>query len=594
MALTDLQRSQLIERVNNLPLKNILPYFLTGEITFSDVPKIDATRKAYIEEQIAALPNPNEQKEWKEIEDNKSNHTQDLLDKIASYIRNWEGSRPNGNHVDEAHRLYSNVENSVKRQAEDLERNDWAQVDPFSTPSLIGHLTKYPHTVHKQEIDDSIWSMINKENIVELKNYLTILPLGSHSEEAKALLNAIFDWNGVKNTNEIFTAHDYIKTNPNSPFIRQAQILLLGLKQQEIELMKSHPNEYDVDRFKKMLEENIFTDNELINANVVTPTVLDSIMHTDVKSDLPDVMDAIEKSKPECKKGFTDVYFFGIPSTGKTCVLMGMSRSSSLNINLASGGGDYAAALQQYTDVGVTVPPTPGDFFTTLEATISRLDESTMHKINLVEMSGEEFAFKIANNEERTFSFEDMATGVTELLKNDNKKVFFLIIDPTANVVRFSRRESVGYSEDTGEQLFNYRTYVVNQRTLIQKIVNIFEDPKNAEIMKRVDSIHIITTKADMLGNSIEREEKAYKIFKEKHEGDILRPLIDLGKEYNINAQTNFRPKLYTFSLGTFYVGGYYEYEPNDSDRLVKAIRNSTKAVKKKTFWNRVQDFVNK
>ena len=174
MALTDLQRSQLIERVNNLPLKNILPYFLTGEITFSDVPKIDATRKAYIEEQIAALPNPNEQKEWKEIEDNKSNHTQDLLDKIASYIRNWEGSRPNGNHVDEAHRLYSNVENSVKRQAEDLERNDWAQVDPFSTPSLIGHLTKYPHTVHKQEIDDSIWSMINKENIVELKNYLTI------------------------------------------------------------------------------------------------------------------------------------------------------------------------------------------------------------------------------------------------------------------------------------------------------------------------------------------------------------------------------------------------------------------------------------
>ena len=100
-------------------------------------------------------------------------------------------------------------------------------------------------------------------------------------------------------------------------------------------------------------------------------------------------------------------------------------------------------------------------------------------------------------------------------------------------------------------------------------------------------------TKSDTLGNAVEREEKAYKIFQEKFGGDILEPLIELCKEYTINTQTRFRPKLYTFSLGTFYVGGLYEYEQTDSNRLVKAIRNSTQGLKKKTWWDRLKETVN-
>jgi len=134
---------------------------------------------------------------------------------------------------------------------------------------------------------------------------------------------------------------------------------------------------------------------------------------------------------------------------------------------------------------------------------------------------------------------------------------------------------------------------VVNQRTLIQKIVNLFEDERNRDIMKKVDSIHIIMTKADMLGNPIEREEKALNIFNEKFGGDILDALIELCNEYNINSNTSFAPKLYTFSLGTFYVGGLYEYEQTDSNRLVKAIVNSTHGIKKKNLWDKLKELMN-
>lgn len=594
MALTELQRKRLIEGINNLPINTILSYFQSGEICFTDVPNISAERREYIQQQLDQMPNPQEQREWAEIQSNLINPSQELLNKIASYVRKWEGTRPAGNHVDEAREMYNQVEQTIVAQAEELEKADWANVNPFSQTDLIGHLTKYPNTVHKQEIDDAIWSLINKENVQELQNYKVLLPQGSHIQDAQSLLNSIVDWSNVKNTNDIFVVNDYIKRNPNTPFIQQAQILMMGLKQNEKQLMRTRPNEYDVSRLMRLLDEKIVTEQELILDKVVTQNVLDTLRYTDVNADLPDIRKAIESSHAECKDGFTDVFFFGVPSTGKTCVLMGMSRSNSLHINLASGGGDYASALQQYTDVGVTVPRTPGTFVTTLEATISKTNEDSVHKINLVEMSGEEFAFGIANNADHVFTFEDMGSGATELLKNNNRKVFFLIIDPTANVVRINREIIDGYDEETGSPITRLEYCVVNQRTLIQKMVNLFETPGNAEIMKKVDSIHIIMTKSDTLGNPVEREEKAYKIFQEKFGGDILEPLIELCKEYNINAQTKFHPKLFTFSLGTFYIGGLYEYEQNDSNRLVKAIRNSTHGMKKKTWWDRLKETVNK
>ena len=51
--------------------------------------------------------------------------------------------------------------------------------------------------------------------------------------------------------------------------------------------------------------------------------------------------------------------------------------------------------------------------------------------------------------------------------------------------------------------------------------------------------------------------------------------------------------KLYTFSLGKFYVGGLYEYDCTDSDRLVTAITNSTIGTKEKTFWVKFKELVN-
>ncbi|MBQ8366042.1 MAG: hypothetical protein IJX41_09205 [Bacteroidaceae bacterium] len=345
----------------------------------------------------------------------------------------------------------------------------------------------------------------------------------------------------------------------------------------------------------KLIDEGVITERDLIEGKLATPKVLDTLRNYEYsRRFLPDLMSAMDNSSAECKPGYTDVYFFGMPGAGKTSILMGLASCESLNVSLITGGGMYVEVLQQYTDVGITAPCTPRTFVCTLDAKISsKATPDTVHKINLVEMSGEEFALDIANNEEHITSFEKMGSGATELLKNDNRKVFFLIIDPTANILRTNREKEIG-KDAQGKPITGLEYCIVNQRTILQKMVNLLAAPENRDIMKKVDGIHIIMTKADTLGDAEEREEKALKIFQDKYSGDILNELVDLCKEHNINAQNKFQPKLYTFSLGSFYLGGLFEYDPADSDHLVEAIEETIQSRKNKSWWNRIKRIFNK
>ena len=586
--LTDMQKRQLITQEPHININAMLNYILEYDnVSLDDFPNMAAERRQYIENAIKAMPNPQEKNEWEAIDALRHTPTPELLRMIEAYIRRWEGSRPNGNHVDEANLLYDDVDNQLKEQQKMREQADWEQVDSMSKTKLLGHLQKYPDTVHKSEIDDSFWNLTRNDDIMEIQNYITLFPEGNHISEAQNILNSIAQWDRIKNSGDIFMVSDYINDNPSSPFKSNADILLMTLKRSEIEQMQQRPDSYEVSHLLKLLSKNIFTDRELIYQNVLTQNVLDRLRQSNLNNELPSIVQAISQCELECKPGYTDVYFFGIPSTGKTCILMGLSSSDSLHINLAHGGGDYAAALQQYTSSGVTVASTPGDFVVTLEANIySQTSKDVSHNVNLIEMSGEEFALQIAGHPDHIFTFEDMGSGTTELLRNDNRKVFFLIIDPTASVVRRTHQ----VTDANGN--VRLETYSVDQRTVIRKMVDLFSLPNNCNIMKKVDSIHIIITKADLLGDELEREEKALDIFRTKYQ-TIIRPLIKLCEEYNINTQTDHRPKLYTFSLGKFYVGGLYEYDCTDSDRLVTAITNSTIGTKEKTFWVKFKELVN-
>ena len=589
MPLTDLQRKKLIDDINRLNINVVLKYFLSGDILLSDVPHITDDRRKYIEDHLPAPA----QMDWDALQASLSEVSESTLHKLEAYIRKYEGTRPDGNHVDEAIAKRNEIKDALRRDALATEETEWKAVDPFSMMSLIGHLNKYPMSIHHDEIDNKVWNIIDKESEQQLQDYKVLFPKGKYIEKATAMLEVLDEWMIVRDSGDISFVFQYIRKRPESPYIDKAYCLLMDLKHQEICRMRHEPNRYDVSRLLYLVQLGIFTVDELISEGVMTENVWHTLNNIDVKNDLPDIYEAMQDSKVECQDGCIDVYLWGLPSTGKTCILQGLLSSSSLLLDLTSSGGSYAEALRQYTDYGMASPRTLDDSVTTLKTTIITDGHTPIkYNVNFVEMSGHHILDMVEDNSEH--SKEENNSDIANLLHNDNRKVFFLIIDPTINNIKLNR-EYDEYDEQTGEKIHRLKYVVFNQKIFMQQIVNIFQDPANSDILRKVDSIHIIITKADTFGERLQRGEKALDYFNDHYGINVTQPLVDLCEKYHINCNSNFRPKLFTFSLGKFYVGGLYEYDPIDSELLINTITAFEPPYRKKTFWSRlIEKIINK
>ena len=495
--------------------------------------------------------------------------------------------------MDEAIAKRNEIKDALLREALAKEEDEWNTVDPFSMTSLIGHLNKYPMSAHHDEIDDNVWNIIDKESEQQLQDYKVLFPKGKYIEKAKAMLEAIDEWSGVKDSGDIFVVFYYIKNHPETPYIDKARWFLSELKHQEICRMRCEPNRYEVSRLRWLVKLGIFTVDELISEGVMTECVWNTLNSIDVKNDLTDIYEAMKKSEAECLEGSTDVYFFGLPYTGKTCLLQGLLCTTSLQVDLTAFSGSYTEALRQYSDYGMVLPCTPDFSVTTLNTTIITGGHTPIkHNVNFVEMSGNHILDMVKNNGEH--SKEEDNSDIANLLHNDNRKVFFLIIDPTINNIKLNR-EYDKYDEQTGEKIHRLKYVVFNQKIFMQQIVNIFQDPANSDIMRKVDSIHIIITKADTFGERLQRGEKALNYFNNHYAMNIVPPLTEVCRDYNINSNSDYRPKLFTFSLGKFYVGGLYEYDPIDSELLINTITAFEPPYRKETFWSRlIEKIINK
>ena len=589
MPLTDLQRKKLIDDINRLNINVVLKYFLSGDLSLSDIPHITDDRRKYIEDHLPAPA----QMDWDALQASLSEVSESTLHKLEAYIRKYEGTRPDGNHVDEAIAKRNEIKDALRRDALATEETEWKAVDPFSMMSLIGHLNKYPMSIHHDEIDNKVWNIIDKESEQQLQDYKVLFPKGKYIEKASAMLEVLDEWMIVRDSGDISFVFQYIRKRPESPYIDKAYCLLMDLKHQEICRMRHEPNRYDVSRLLYLVQLGIFTVDELISEGVMTENVWHTLNNIDVKNDLPDIYEAMQDSKVECQDGCIDVYLWGLPSTGKTCILQGLLSSSSLLLDLTSSGGSYAEALRQYTDYGMASPRTLDDSVTTLKTTIITDGHTPIkYNVNFVEMSGHHILDMVEDNSEH--SKEENNSDIANLLHNDNRKVFFLIIDPTINNIKLNR-EYDEYDEQTGEKIHRLKYVVFNQKIFMQQIVNIFQDPANSDIMRKVDSIHIIITKADTFGERLQRGEKALDYFNDHYGINVTQPLVDLCEKYHINCNSNFRPKLFTFSLGKFYVGGLYEYDPIDSELLINTITAFEPPYRKKTFWSRlIEKIINK
>ena len=608
--------------------------------------------------ELLHAPDPQEQADWTDIQNLiTSNGPQNILKrKLETYIQKYQEFLPSGNHLDEAQKKLNEIASSEmaeqekadwskipaeiptsvtdikayigklneylrkylmygenafnvakainlkQRALESIEDLEYKSIDWFRYSSVLRYLREHPSTNHFEELDDALWGLTNSpisleklERFIEDINSIESIPQSTHLSQANAALSAYSSWQPIADRRDIIEVKDFIDRNDESPLLDAANILLRELKKEEFVLIEHNPSAYSAARCTSLINAGIFTIRELENKGLITQDSFRRLAGVErFKQQNP--VDPNRYKNPDEKEDddvdTTDVFFFGIPSTGKTCILMGLLSSNSFVWNQQIAGGLYGDLLKNYCDEGILPDRTQGSFVAKIHGKIYD-DDNNVHHINLIEMSGEEFAVQISRNEKHITSFDEMGTNATQILKNNHKKIFFFIIDPTTELCVFNRE--VETCDEDGNVDTETQTIRVRQSSILKGMMDLLELDSNKEIMDNVDALHFIATKADTLYAEGSPDEVARELIVGRY-GQLLRPALELcsPSNYEINPATNFKPRLYTFSLGKFYAGGVYDYDSTDSEKILSVIRKNTRSVKPHSFNEKIKAFFNK
>lgn len=520
---------------------------------------------------------------------------QDAQRLVSTYMTQF----PQGSQIDKMSVLMEQLE---RRLNELIEEEDWKRLDKDSYSALKDYKDNYPNSVHLSELDDLMWGITKRViSRASIGRYLDDWVSGRHTKEANQALEEFDVWEEIKypdkedEDEQLFKVAYYRSSHPNSWLKNEVNRLYNELREKELKEMKANPSKYKKDRVDRLTDANIFTKNQLTAEELLPRDSRETPKLKDLRTF------QLENPNIKAPEGCTDVYLFGTPGAGKTCLLMGLlgadgtvdSNGNSYTINTKKNGGPYAAALQEYVDAGITPGRTYGSYVTTISGVVTEKSKKggniVNHQINLVEMSGEEFAIHIAGNEK--VSLADMGTGATNLLRNKNRKVFFIVIDPTALVVKFNHMvyKTDGEGNVIGQELYN--TYV-NQKTVINQFASLFSLAENQDIMSYVDAIHFIVTKADMLGERKERLEKAREILLNQYSAPVQKLINYCQQSKRINYSTNYRPHVFTFSLGRFYLGDIFDFDKTETLEIVDAIRAITGGTNEVSWWDKLMQAI--
>ena len=385
-------------------------------------------------------------------------------------------------------------------------------------------------------------------------------------------------WYAAKEQDTIKAYVEFISKHPSCRFREEADSRIQEMKGDLLTDIKRFPFNYNREVMYDYISTKTLTYDDLVTKSyILTDKGYNHILRypklTDEQRQLP--MSSL--NNPQSPEGNTDIYFFGVPGSGKTCVLAGlMSLSGRLGFDFdprgAGGGGPYAVELQNYARSSMLPPKTDDFFIQVIDCQIDD-EENNSHNISIIEMAGEktrDFAFI-----ENATSLEDLGPGAAGLLQNNNNKVIFFVIDPT--------NERYVVMDDGSTQL-------VKQDNVLNCIASLLA--KNKELMKKVTAIHIILTKSDTLGDYADANVIQELLVQQGYQAVMTR-IRKICETYDINKATGFQVGLFPFCVGKFMPGDVYTFDETDSLKILRVIQANTAAVRQKSWGDRFKEWFN-
>ncbi len=229
---------------------------------------------------------------------------------------------------------------------------------------------------------------------------------------------------------------------------------------------------------------------------------------------------------PPMEGGRTDVYFVGVPGSGKSTMLSGLLNIANRNGILMpdiynNDGSIYQTQLISDLNRGVLPNATASGSYNYVALSLKD-EDGAKHPFNIVEVPGENYVNMFNNGDVGEF---------LNYISNNNKKILIFVVDSLAH--------DTGYS-DSNSQLDQNLVYV--------NILNMF---KSNGVLDQTDAVYLVANKFDAIKktryatNNSSDDSLALDFLQ-----DEFRNLIENCKDAREESNNKFKIKVLPFSIG--------------------------------------------
>lgn len=319
-----------------------------------------------------------------------------------------------------------------------------------SQSSIQRYLVIYPNGKHVADVEDILW-----ETVLETKkyeDYLKSFPNGKHKTEVEELQAArrIEDeaWHTAEQIDTVESYRTYLEKYPKGMYSKEAEDLIsakmVHQKANIIRNLSQDRNAYPLNYIKNVLR---ITKEDLFN------NIRDS--HGVVRNEIFSSWDkqpqnlSLGKTPDRIPEGCTEVYFWGVPGSGKTCAMAAiLSRARQMGC-FSPRMGEGLRYMNELSTIfigererpAVCLPP-PSDVDTTqyLPLTLNEKiegkngkSEIKPHNLSVIEISGEIFecfSCEVEGIPFKSAEHKETYEHLKNYLKSDaNPKYHFFVID---------------------------------------------------------------------------------------------------------------------------------------------------------------------
>lgn len=513
-------KDYILDNVAGYKAENLYGFINKGLVTFDELCNdTNGEFSPKVRQELKRMLEHGDDDEWASAQ---AAHT---IEAVQHYLDTFS----EGKFRPEARALKAQIEREqADATAQESAENDWDALDKNDIDALNDFVASNPNSVHVAEANQRINDLL----LDSIMDY----DIDTLIDKIKQILNEAGTSASYKNDNIANEIKSYIKKD-------------YATKTEFLDKLREDCNLLNASAVKHLIDEHIITiadlsgigiDKQFIKA-MLTGLQTDSYTYT--------------RSLDRIHKQSTEVYFWGIPSSGKSCALgaiLSVAGSGKvakvMDADTASQGYGYMTYLTshfpQNGEVGTLLGGTPIDAF--YEMGFDLTDESNRtHPITCIDMAGELMRCMYKSNANMPLSDTDlnMLDTMTKVLidnRSTNRKIHFFVIEYGGEDRIFD-----GYHQDV--YLNGALSYI--------KDTGIFK--------KETDAIFIMVTKVDKMKNVTRDAITQY--VKDNYEG-FYNGLNKICEDNEINGK---KVEIVAFSLGKVCFQSYCKFNTKPAENVV-------------------------